>query len=164
MSDAIAYVVSGEIQASEDWYAWNFDRTSGYLQTEEDWYSWNFERSPIQLEIHSEIATLSFSTTAIYDSESIELTLEIGSFSAVAVDERIVPSARSYRKPKKNASASIIPIDLTLEVGNLLASGTIIINNSAKIFGIEARIEAKAVKAEGVLNLSDEEIILLMAA
>jgi len=165
MANATAYISAEDIQSSQDWNAWFFDRQSGYIQVNEDWYAWNFERAPIQTEATAELGEILLLTSAFFELEGIEATTELGTVTASGTAEMVmVPSRESYRKPKKSAVISIIGLDMASDVGKPIASGTIIINNSAKIFSIEAQIEAKAVQAEGVLNLSDEEIILLMAA
>ena len=209
MANATAYISAEEIQSSQDWYAWFFDRESGYLQVNEDWYAWNFERAPVQTEATAEQGEILLQVSSVYELTGIEAQTEIGTVNA-QVDETelitgqeataeagevtasgsgliaiagieatsetgkvtasgtgemvMVPSRESYRKPKKSAVISIIGLDMASDVGKPVASGTIIINNVAKVFSIEARLEAGAVQAEGVLNLSDEEIILLMAA
>ena len=209
MANATAYISAEDIQSSEDWNAWFFDRQSGYFQVNEDWYSWNFERAPVQTEATAEQGELLLLASSIYELtgieaeaevgtvnaqidetelitgqeataeaaevtasggslialSGIEATIERGTVTASATGEMVmVPSRESYRKPKKSSVISIIGLDMASDVGKPVASGTIIINNVAKVFSIEARLEAKAVQAEGVLNLSDEEIILLMAA
>ena len=209
MANATATPLAEEIQSSEDWYAWFFDRQDGYLQVDQEWYSWNFARAPIQTGLVSEQGTLVLSADTLYSLAGIEaqaeagtvnaqidetelvtgqeLTSEIeevtasasglialsgiessselGTVTATATGEMVmVPGRTSYTKPKKSVSIRIIGIDLASELGETLASGTIIINNVAKIHSIEARLEAKAIEAEGVLNLTDDEIILLMAA
>lgn len=209
MANATATPLAEEIQSSQDWYAWFFDREDGYLQVDQEWYSWNFERAPVQTGLLSEQGTLVLSADTLYsitgieaEAEAgtvnaqidetelvtgeeltseieevtasgtgfialggIEATSELGTVTATATGEMVmVPGRTSYKKPKKSVSIRIIGLDLASEVGETLASGTIIINNVAKIHSIEARLEAKAIEAEGVLNLTDDEIILLMAA
>jgi actin-related protein len=165
MTNVTAYISAEDIQSSEDWYAWFFDRSSGYLQVDQEWYSWNFERAPVQTELVFEQGTIVLSADTLYSITGIELASETGTVIARGTSEtQIVPSKVSYKKPKKNASISIIGLDLSVELGEPLASGTIIINNVVKIRGVEVRSEASAVNAEGVLNLTDDEIILLMAA
>lgn len=209
MTNATATPLAEEIQSSQDWYAWYFDREDGYLQVDEEWYSWNFARAPVQTGLEAEQGTLILSADTIYSITGIEaegeagtvnaqinetelitgqeaqteieevtasasasLALsgiesasELGTVTATATGEMVmVPGRTSYKKPRKNVSVRIIGIDLGSEVGETLASGTIIINNVVKIHSIEARLLAKEVKAEGILNLTDEEIILLMAA
>jgi hypothetical protein len=209
MTNATATPLAEEIQSSEDWNAWFFERQDGYLQVAEDWYAWNFERAPIQTEIQAEQGTIVLSANTLYSITGIEAESEIGTVNA-QIDETelvagqeltseieevtaqasasitlsgieaiselgtvtasatgemvMVPGRISYKKPRKNASVTIIGVDLPSELGEILASGTIIINNVVKIHSIEARLQAKAVQAEGVLNLTDDEIILLMAA
>jgi hypothetical protein len=209
MANATATPLAEEIQSSEDWYAWFFDRQDGYLQVDQEWYSWNFERAPVQTSLVSEQGTIVLSADTLYlingieaEAEAgtvnaqidetelitgeeltseieevtasasglialggIEATSELGTVTASATGEMVmVPGRTSYKKPKKSVSIRIIGIDLSSELGETLASGTIIINNVAKIHSIEARLEAKTIEAEGVLNLTDDEIILLMAA
>lgn len=209
MANATATPLAEEIQSSEDWYAWFFDRQDGYLQVDQEWYSWNFERAPVQTGLVSEQGTIVLSADTLYlingieaEAEAgtvnaqidetelitgeeltseieevtasassvialggIEATSELGTVTATATGEMVmVPGRTSYKKPKKSVSIRIIGIDLSSELGETLASATIIINNVAKIHSIEARLEAKAIEAEGVLNLTDDEIILLMAA
>jgi hypothetical protein len=209
MTNATATPLAEEIQSSEDWNAWFFDRQDGYLQVAEAWYEWNFERAPVQTGLVSEQGTIVLSADTLYsitgiEAESeigtvnaqinetevvigqeltseieevtaqasasiaqngIEAISELGTVTATATGEMVmVPGRISYKKPRKNASVTIIGVDLPSELGEILASGTIIINNVVKIHSIEARLQAKAVQAEGVLNLTDDEIILLMAA
>jgi hypothetical protein len=116
-------------------------------------------------ELASEIEEVTAQASASIELGGIEAISELGTVTASATGEMVmVPGRISYKKPRKNASVTIIGVDLPSELGEILASGTIIINNVVKIHSIEARLQAKAVQAEGVLNLTDDEIILLMAA
>jgi hypothetical protein len=209
MTNATATPLAEEIQFSEDWYAWLFNRQDGYLQVAEGWYEWNFERAPIQTGLVSQQGTIVLLADAFYSINGIEAESEIGTVNAqvsktelvegqeltseieevtaqasgsiapsgieaiselatvtaTATSEMVmVPGRISYKKPRKNGTVTIIGVDLPSELGEILASGTIIINNVVKIHSIEARLQAKAVQAGGVLNLTDDEIILLMAA
>ncbi len=209
MTNATATPLAEEIQSSQDWNAWFFERQDGYLQVEEEWYAWNFERAPVQTgleaeegtillladtlysitgieaeseigtvnaqinetelvegqELTSEIEEVTAQASASIELGGIETISELGTVTASATGEMVmVPGRISYKKPRKNGTVTIIGVDLPSELGEILVSGTIIINNVVKIHSIEARLQAKAVQAEGVLNLTDDEIILLMAA
>lgn len=247
-----AEISAGQLQTSQDWYAWYFDRSEAYLQIEQDWYSWYFQRAPIQtgleaesetiqalgealfvlngieseteigepvtvadatnsqeglelesqidginavsssnvlnegLEIESEAGFVEIQTSSLQALEGLEALSEIsevtvnegssvvltgieasmsfGQVTAQGDESVIVVGPRSYRQPKQDATIKILGISVETETGLVLARGEIIINNVAKIYSIEASLDAKVVKARGVLNLTDEEIIILMAA
>ena len=95
----------------------------------------------------------------------ISLTSQTGNVSASGTGEmQMVPGRVSYQLPKLNAQTRINGLILQTEVADLLASGTIIINNTAKIMSIEAHLQARMIQADGILDISDDELLLLIAA
>jgi hypothetical protein len=95
----------------------------------------------------------------------VSLQSQLGFVSASGTGEmQMVPGQISYKLPKLNATTRINGLTLQSEVTNPKASGTIIIDNTAKILSIEAVLEAKKVNAIGVLDVHDDDLILLLAA
>lgn len=165
MADATASISSGYIQASQDWYAWYFDRASGYLQADEGWYEWNFARAPIETSVTTSIATLGIEASSVVTLPSLVVSSELGVITPKTTKEsKVVASGRIYKMPKENASVRLPSLRISSSIAELLAHGTIKINNVVKLSSISIETGMNAVNAEGILDVSDEEIILLMAA
>jgi hypothetical protein len=95
----------------------------------------------------------------------ISLASQTGNVSASGTGEmQMVPGRISYQLPKLNARTRIDGLILQAQASDLLASGTIIINNTAKIMSIEAALNLKKIQANGVWDVEENDLILLLAA
>ena len=90
MTNATATPLAEEIQSSQDWNAWFFDRQDGYLQVAEDWYAWNFERAPVQTGLEAEEGTIVLSADTVHLINGIEAESEIGTVNAQINETEIV--------------------------------------------------------------------------
>lgn len=203
-----AFIVNGEVQNAEDWYAWFFDRQEGYWQVSEDWYAWFNERAPINtelnfttsqieisgdalilvegaeaeaqagqviaqvpataviqgLEVQSSLENTIATGTALASIQNVTMQATVGAVTAQGNESIMVPGRISYQLPKKNAIVKINGLSLSSNIENVTASGTIVINAKAKIYSIEAKLKANDVKARGVWDIEENDLILLLAA
>jgi hypothetical protein len=119
------------------------------------------------LELSSAIESITASTEGSVSVAitGISLTSQTGNVSASGTGEmQMVPGRVSYQLPKLNARTRIDGLILQSQASDLLASGTIIINNTAKIMSIEAVLNLKKIQANGVWDIEENDLILLLAA
>jgi hypothetical protein len=205
-----AFIVNGEVQNSEDWYAWFFDRQEGYWQVSEDWYAWFNERAPVNTELNFTTSELESTGTALFSLEGIEAEAQAGEvtaqtdISAVATvegveaqssietiigtgtaaatvqsataqasagtvravgDESImVSSGFSYRNQRFDGRIRLPTLISRAEAGQVVARGETIIHNKAQVISISAKSELANLKARGVLDIEENDLILLLAA
>jgi hypothetical protein len=113
----------------------------------------------------AEEITAQTDNSASVSINGINLSSQLGFVSASGTGEmQMVPGRVSYQLPKLNARTRIDGLILQSQASDLLASGTIIINNTAKIMSIEAVLNLKKIQANGVWDIEENDLILLLAA
>jgi hypothetical protein len=125
-----AFIVNGEVQNSQDWYAWFYDRQEGYWQVSEDWYAWFNERAPINTELNASFAEVESTGSAVFLLEGIEAEAQAGEVTANA---------------SIDALATVEGIEALSEIEAITATG----NGAASVQGASAQARAGAVTATG---------------
>jgi hypothetical protein len=117
------------------------------------------------IEITSQTGDLAFVVDSVASVQAATANTFAGFVSATGDKEMtMVPGRISYQLPKKNAIVKINGVSLSSNIENVTASGTIVINAKAKIYSIEAKLKASDVKARGVWDIEENDLILLLAA
>lgn len=165
MADATAYIASGSIQSDQQWYAWLFDRQSAFLQTEEGWYEWNFARQPLELTVSTAVNEPTPRISPTVSLPTIEVVSNTNNIQPVARREGLlVASLKRYTSVQKDAVVRLKSRKVRCKITKILANGTIKINNVVKLPGANIEVGSNDINAEGVLGITAEEIMMLMAA
>lgn len=96
-----------------------------------------------------------------------EMTIAPASISAGVENPVVWSSGKLMRYPAnafKYANVTLLPVQSYSSIGDVYASGTTVVSVNATVSGIELFTDAGQVLADGVLSISDEELIVLLAA
>jgi hypothetical protein len=171
------------IQESNDWYAWYFERqtilyAAGTANQSQSGTEATTSVGTIAVEAQDNIviALLGIESASATESVSVSTSSSasitpVQSTSSVATIAFPKPAPKNVGgqtilRPKqdRNAVAKIKPVLAVGLPSKISAAGTKVENASAQIVALRAIANTSEVTADGVLDISDDEVLLLLAA
>ena len=120
------------------------------------WFDFYYERN------------LDFSATAQVEITGVALVSAVGIVSTNAISAEILHLSGNPRRYSatqfKNNVVKIEGIDAKITTGRMSALGVISISGTAVLQNVGLYSEVQTVSAEGILSISEDELILLLAA
>lgn len=136
----------------------NLSTTASNLLLPDDsaWFDFYYERN------------LDFSATARVEITGVALVSAVGNVSTNAISAEILHLSGNPRRYSatqfKNNVVKIEGIDAKITTGRVSALGVISISGTAVLQNVGLYSEVQTVSADGILSISEDELILLMAA
>lgn len=136
----------------------NLSTTASNLLLPDDsaWFDFYYERN------------LDFSATAQVEITGVALVSSVGNVSTNAISAEILHLSGNPRRYSatqfKNNVVKIEGIDAKITTGRVSALGVISISGTAVLQNVGLYSEVQTVSADGILSISEDELILLMAA
>lgn len=120
-----------------------------------------------QIELGEVSARAVIVNDATIEVKGLELKTQITAPIARAISDQIVRASGVSRRPSlqiQNASFNLQGIRAKIEAGKLNATGTVVISAIAQLTSTEMLIEAQNIEPQGILWISDEELVFFLMA
>lgn len=150
-----------------DWYSFYYEQTSGIeLESqagvlgilEPAWYDFYYEQQQVVYATGSSLSSV----------EGQQLTSYIGEISATADNPVTWSSSGQIKRYPSNqfvsATAKIGGASSEFAIGDIQTSATTSINATISLNNVVSFVQASDINASGTLEISEEELILLLAA
>lgn len=185
--------ISGTVtQVSQDWFAWFYERApqetliTSSLQSVEadgaaliisDGIEGTFEFGEVTaqtqtnaiiivegIETQSSLESIIATGAAIAGVQSATSQARAGAVTAIGDESIMVSSGFSYRNQRFDGKIRLPTLISRAEAGEVVARGETIIHNKAQVISISGKSELTSLKARGVLDIEENDLILLLAA